>query len=225
MTSRSASLRALALGAALLAAGAPLAAESFTFTPLNRSYRDLAGAAVPVSSGAFSLALRSPHQTMVLRSHRLMLTPVGDGTHRADLDVTFLGKGSIVADVALGGAATQLADEVVVPPQRQVVHGRVKVQPTRDGGYLVTPLELPRTVTVAIQSGVGNRILGWCEGIAAIPFSNVDCDEVGRAVQHATVALPGAGTPFALAPGDLAPAEKAAFDAYLRRSAAPGAGR
>jgi hypothetical protein len=209
------------------AAAAPAAARpapaasstSFSFPLINRSYSDLAPAAVPYTSGALSVALSSPRHNVVVREHRLTLTPLADGTHRADLDVTFLGKGWMVADVELAGFATQLADEVLLPSQRKLLQGRVRLEPAAGGGMLLTPVELPKTVQVAIQSRVGNQLVGWCEGISVLPLTDVDCGELQRAVQTATVPVPQADGPIHLDADELRPEDQAALEAYRRRAA------
>jgi len=211
---------------ALRAARAPsTAGADFRFARLDHAYSEPV-AAEPIVHGALSVRLASPRNKIVLRSHRLRLAPTyADGSYAAELQVEFFGKGELTADVDLAGHGRRLQEELVVPPQRKVLGGRVRVARTRDGGYLVTPLSMPRTIEVAIRSRLGDDVVGLCESLAAVPFSSLDCDGLDRALSTAVVPLPPAGEPFRLAARDVTAAERRQLDGFLTATAARNRGR
>ena len=74
---------------------------------------------------------------------------------------------------------------------------------------------LPKSVRVRIQSGVGSRIVGFCDRAAALLFSDVDCAVLNRALSTAVVPLPDPGESFLLENAELTAAERLRIDAYL----------
>jgi hypothetical protein len=186
----------------------------FRFTRLNRSYSQPATAIDPITEGPLTVRLSSPRNKLVLQSHSLRLEPGVGGLHTADLEVRFFGKGRVVADVDVSGVGKRFEEEVLVPPQTRRLEGRVRVART-GGGYLLTPERLPRELPVAIESPLGNDIVGLCERLAALPFSELDCAGLDRALSTARVPLPPNGEGFYLAAADLTAAERSQLERYL----------
>jgi hypothetical protein len=200
---------------------AATAAADFAFRRLDHAYGQPVAAA-PVRAGKLVVRLASPRNKIVLRSHRLRLAPTyADGSYAAELTVDFFGKGRLVADVDLAGYGHRFEEEVLVPPQTKVLGGRVRVARSA-GGYLVTPLSLPATLAVRIQSQVGNDVVGFCERLAAVPFSDLDCDGLDRALSTAVVPLPPAGEGFWIGPGDVSAAERQQLERYLAATGSRG---
>jgi hypothetical protein len=186
------------------------------FTRLNHAYGEPATAVAPIVEGPLTIRLSSPRNKLVLVDNSLRLEPGADGLYTAELSVRFYGKGRVVADVELSGVVKRFDDEVLVPPQTRRLEGRVRVSRSGDG-YLITPERLPRELPVSIQSHLGNEIVGLCESLAALPFSDLDCSGLDRALSTARVPLPPAGEGFFLARGDLTPGERQQIEGYLPR--------
>lgn len=203
-------LAVLLLGAA--PASAPLG--QFRFERLNRDYSEVTPEILPVTDGAITIRLSSPRNNVTVRNHLLRLEPGSGGSHSADLRIEFSGQGVLVADVDMGGMGTRLQDQVVVPPQAANVQGRVRLQKV-EGGYLVTPEQLPKRIGIRIQSGVGRQIVGFCDGLSAIPLTSFDCSGLERSLSRVVVPLPEPGEPFLLESSDLTAEERQRLDAYL----------
>ena len=204
----------LAVGLAVLAAGS--ASEEFRFAKWNGTYPDLVGDLAPVEQGALVLDLESPSNVVRLRSHRLVLTPLEEGTHRALLEVELQGGGDLVGDLSLGGITRPIDDRVVVPPQRLSIPGRVRIAPSTEG-FDVTPVELPRTLTVSVQSQLGNQLLGLCEQVALFLIAG-DCASLAESTQKVTVDLPPPGETYVVPSALVTPEERTALLRYLERS-------
>jgi hypothetical protein len=190
--------------------------RDFEFTRLDRTYRDVAEGAEPVERGSLRIDLSSPHQEISLLRHRLRLVPRADGTHDAELWTRFRGQGRLEARVALSGlgAGQRFQDDLVLPDQAQTLRGRVRIERGRDG-YLVTTLELPPETEVRIQSRLAGELLAWCDRMASLPFSPLQCGGLDRALASATVPLPRPGQTYLLADADLTPEDRRGLDAYL----------
>lgn len=191
------------------------AGVDFHFARLDHAYGQPV-AAEPIVQGPLRVRLASPRNKIVLRRHRLRLAPTyADGSYAAELEVEFFGKGELTADVDLAGHGRRFQEELVVPPQRKILGGRVRVARAKGGGYLITPLSMPRAIEVEIRSRLGDDVTGLCEAIASLPFSPLDCEGLDRALSTATVPLPPAGEPFRLAPGDATAAERQKLESFL----------
>ncbi len=186
---------------------------------LERTWRDTVGEVAPFRQGELTVALSSPSQYVTLREVELTLEPdLRDGGHRVSGRVQFLGRGQLVADLAMAGAATRLEDEVTVPLQTLSVVGRAlfRVEPE---GFVVTPLELPEAVEVEVRSGLAERLVGLCQGMTLLALGAIDCDRLETDLARVRVPLPPVGEPFLIPAEDLAPEEIAALSAYLARAA------
>jgi hypothetical protein len=198
------------------AASAPAASApgQFEFGRLNRSYRDVVSEIEPIRQGPITVRLSSPRQELVVRDHLLRLEPGPGGSHSAELRVDVSGKGWLVADVDVAGIGGRLEDEVTVPPQSQTVEGRAKIRKVAEG-YEITPEQLPKSVRVRIRSGIGSRLVDFCDRATGLLFSDMDCGGLDRALSTAVVPLPAAGESYLLEQSDLTAAERQRIDGYL----------
>lgn len=203
--------------------GAAAAASEFTFEAAGRACEGLKLEAAPLAWGPLRLRLEARSASLTLSSHRLTLWPLADGSHGARLAARGQGRGILWAGVEVFGLETEQSDPVLLPEQEHVVAGRVRVAREADR-YRVTPLELPRSITVQVRSGLGERLAGWCEGLP-LPFLDADCGGLRRALSTLTVPLPTPGETFDVARSALTPAEQRALDAYLDAAASLGSGR
>jgi hypothetical protein len=197
-------------------AGAPFVATpgEFRFARLNRGYREIAPEILPLEEGPLTVRLSSPRNDLIVRSHLLRLEPGAGNSYSAELRVEFMGKGWLVADVEAAGLSTRLEDEVLVPPQAVEMEGRVRLRRVR-GGYEVVAEQLPRRMGVRIQSGIGRRIVNFCDRVSALPLTALDCPALEQSLTRAVVPLPPAGESFLLADADLTPQDRQQLDAYL----------
>ncbi|HYU32227.1 MAG TPA: hypothetical protein VEW48_08685 [Thermoanaerobaculia bacterium] len=186
---------------------------------LNRSYSEMAPDILPVIEGPLSVRLSSPRNQITVRRHLLRLEPGAGGSHSADLSIEFQGKGWLVADVEAGPMATRLQDEVLVPPQVAEIQGRVRIRRVQ-GGYGITPEQLPERLGVRIQSGIGRKIVNVCDGASVL--LDLDCPSLEQSLSRAVIPLPAAGEEYLLEDAEITPAERSQLDDYLR---AQGQGR
>ncbi len=168
--------------------------------------------------GPLTVHLSSPDNHLTLRSHRLRLTPLGDGSHRAEVVADFSGAGHLVARVELAGAVSRLDDDVEVPPQTRTVVARVVIARDADGGYRVTPLEMPPSLPVTLHSGLAGRLGDLCGSFALLPGFGLDCAAVRGALSTANVPLPAPGETFPVPTERLSAGDRARLDAYLARA-------
>lgn len=202
------------LAAASAAAPPPAAGRDFEFARLNRGYRDLMAEAPEIRHGALTVRLSSPRQALIVKSHRLRLTPRGDGRHDAALAVEFYGNGWLVADVAYGSLAQRFEDQLFVPTQRLELPARVRVV-SEKGGFRFLASGLPEKVTVEIRSRLAEQVVALCDGAAVLALGQLDCGGVERGLTRVAVPLPAGGGEFFLAHDELAPAERDALVSYL----------
>lgn len=188
--------------------------RDFQFKELNHPYKDVLPPLAPVTQGPLTIQLRSPHQTLDLIDNEVHAHPNGDGTHQLFVDLEIAGRGELIADMSLAGMKQTLHDQVELPRQRKRIVATVRIHPTTDG-YEITTVRLPTEVSVAIRSGVGDRIIRWCNRMAMIPFFAIDCDGLTQSLQTAVIPVPPPGGTYLL-PGDqLSAEERGQIDAYL----------
>ncbi len=205
---------ALALVSALpLAGGTGAEPQELHLAKLDRPYTDFVRELAPVGEPGMSVRLSSPHQTLVLRDHRIRLLPQGDGVFSGDVELDVQGKGDLVADVELGPLVRQLVDEVVVPPQTVRAAGKARIRRV-EGGYEIEALEAPRELRLAIQSRTINDILTLCGRASLLTLGALDCTSLEESLGRPAVPVPQ-GAVFHLADGDLEPADRAALDRLL----------
>jgi len=185
----------------------------FTFPLFNDTYQENGAVLAPVTRNGMTVRLSSPENRLTLRTHRVTLTPLSDGTHRAEFVADFAGRGRVVAHVSMGsGPPTRLEDEVVVPPQTKTVEGRVLLA-RGAGGYEITPVELPERVPIAIETQLGGSFAALCESLALM--IQLDCTGVRGMLSTAQVPLPGPGETYLLLDERLTAEDRAKLDAYL----------
>lgn len=203
-----------ALAASGGAAGGPAAPREFAFPELNKTYTDFVSEFAPIEQGGLTVALTSPRQVLVLKENHVRLEPAGAGGHKAHLELRLFGSGWLVADLTAAGMSTRLQDELLVPEQTVVVDGKAKLERV-EGGYRVTPTELPPQVLVKIQSKVTNGLLNWCDRVSVMPFMSLDCPALERSLTTVAVPMPPRGQQYLLRDADLTAADRAALDDYL----------
>jgi hypothetical protein len=179
---------------------------------LNRSYSEVAPDILPVVEGPLTVRLSSPRNQITVRRHLLRLEPGSGGSHSADLSIEFQGKGWLVADVAAGPVATRLQDEVLVPPQVAKIQGRIRVRKVQ-GGYGITPEQIPDKLGVRIQSGIGRQLVNVCDGASVLLA--LDCPALEQSLSRAVIPLPAAGEEYLLEDAELTAAERSQIDSYL----------
>lgn len=207
----------LAWGLAALPATAVEPTVEMRFPKLNRSYSDFVGGLAPIGEEGMSVVLSSPKQTMILRDHRIRLTPLSSAagdTFAGELELDVQGKGQLVADVTIGPIVRHLTDEVVVPPQTLRLASKVRIRRVADG-YEVTPEALPERIEVAVQSQTINQILAICDQAATLTLGAVDCSGLERALTRPAVPLPGGGGEFHLGDEELTDADRLWLDTLI----------
>jgi hypothetical protein len=187
-------------------------ATSFVFAPCNRTYQRNGTELEPVHQGAVTLLLASPHNQLTLEQHRLDLTPLPDGTHRAHFEVTFAGEGELVMDVEMGGSVSRLEDRVRIPRQKEVVDARVKLARS-EAGYELTPVELPKEVKIRIESDLAARFATICDSFTFL--LGLDCDPLRAGLSRAAFAMPEPGETYLLPAECVSDDVARRLDAYL----------
>lgn len=194
------------------------------FSKLDRAYTDFVGELAPIGEEGMSVVLSSPKQTMILRDHRIRLTPLGSvagDMFAGELELDVQGKGQLIADVTIGPLVRHLTDEVVVPPQTLRLASRVRIRRVADG-YEVTPEALPARIEVAVQSQTINQILALCDQAATLTLGAVDCSGLERSLTRPAVPLPAGGGTFHLGVGELTDADRLWLDTLIGSSAPSG---
>lgn len=200
------------LGSAAAAVGDELPA-ALEFERLNRAYSDFAPELASWSDGAVGVRLQSPKQSLVLRGHRIRLTPLPGGLFAGALELDLLGKARMIADLELGPLAERFDEEVVVPPQTVVVAGKVRMRRI-EGGYRIDAIELPPAVEISIQSATLNAVLALCDQASILSLGSLDCGGLGPALTRPRLPIP-AGQSFELADDDLTADDRRELDALL----------
>ncbi|MGH9464343.1 MAG: hypothetical protein ACRD0X_01770 [Thermoanaerobaculia bacterium] len=213
-----------AMGGLVLALGAGGAAgivRSIEFPRLNQTYRDLAPEIAPYSGGGLEVRLRSPANSVTVRSHRLEIDPLPDGSVRFLASASLLGKAQLVAELDAGGLPAELADEVVLPIQEVEVAGRAEVRRTAEG-YEVLPRELPAHVVLAVQSRLAGQLVTWCD-LSSILLPSLECGGLDQALSQVRLPLPAPGETYFVEASRLLPEEQATLDAALGEGPPPTA--
>lgn len=194
------------------------AAAEFRFSRLDQTHTATEVAAVPREWGPFRVHLRARDARLTVLSHRLDLTPLADGSHRARLVARGEGGGTLLAKVEALGLGTEQSDQVSAPAQEHDLAGRVWVSREKDR-YRLTVAELPREVTVQVRSQLGERLVGWCEGMPLLSALGTDCGGLRRALSSISVPLPRPGEVYEVLRSELTVDEQRALDKYLAAAA------
>jgi len=195
-------------------------AAEFHFSRLNRTQEAAEVVAAPTEWGPFRVHLRARDARLTVLSQRLDLTPLADGSHQARLMTQAEGQGTLLAKVEALGLGTEQSDQVSAPVQGHDLTGRIWVhrQPDR---YRVTVAELPRQVTVQVNSQLGARLVGWCEGMPLLAALGGDCGGLRRALSSVTVPLPRPGETYDVLRSELTAEELKSLDKYLAAAPTP----
>jgi hypothetical protein len=213
----------LAAAAAAQAPAAPPAPTELTFPRFNDVYEQPGVVSQPLEQGGMKIRLSSPENHLVLRSHRVRLAPLGDGTHWVEVVADFAGRGKVVANLDFGnGQGTRLEDDVVLPPQTRTVIGRVVIALGENGDYEVTPVELPKTVAIAFESKLAGGLADLCRTVSLLGGLAIDCGTVEAGLTTASIPLPEPGETYLLLADRLTPEDRARLDAYLARARSAG---
>lgn len=206
----------LALAGGLAAAGvAEPSAASFTFDRFNGTYENVVRDIAPVHQGPMTVRPSSPSHTLTLEDHRLELSRLGRGEHRARFWMRFAGQAKVVADLELAGVPGRLEDDVTIPAQERSVEARIRMV-RGDEGFLITTLEMPAELEVEVRSDLGGQLVSWCEKLTFF-MPGAACSGLDHAVSHPRLPLPKPGAEFVLKDSDLTPAEVERLRAYLSR--------
>lgn len=201
----------LGLLAAALLAAEPI--QHVELPRLNQTYRDLAPEVLPVESAGLRVTLRSESNQLTVRSHGLEIEPLPTGDYRMTARASVLGKALVTAIVEAAGVPGEIEDEILLLPQEVVVEGRARVRRV-DAGYEVTPLELPATVELAIQSRLAAQVVSMCDTLSIL-VAGMECAGFERSLSVVRLPLPEAGTPQVVDAGYLTDEERRRIDAAL----------
>lgn len=215
-------LLALLAALALPAVAQPGAAgKEIELRSFNGIYTGLDDRLQPIEQGPITVHLQAPeHELRVLRN-RLVLRPVAGGAYDAEIEVEVAGQGFLVADVESMGVTSRFEDVVRLPQQlirlRGIVHlARVK------GGFEVTPVEIPETVGLRIESQALDGIVSTCELLSQLV--SLGCGALGNALSTVQIPL-DAGDTFRLESARLSEAERGFFAAAAAQGSPPPATR
>ncbi len=166
--------------------------SEFTFSKMNDTYYR-SGVDVEWSSdGPVSMTLSSPEHQLSILEHQLRLRPLQDGVFESRTRVRFEGQGDLLAKIDALGSAGNLGDHVVIPEQEVEVEGKLRFFFLPDGEVRVVTVWLPKTVSLRIESGLGQQLFGVCN--IALSIFGVDCSLLERVFTTAIVPLPEPGS-------------------------------
>ncbi|MCB1009367.1 MAG: hypothetical protein KDB94_10795 [Acidobacteria bacterium] len=199
-----------------LAAVPPIAAAEATIEleGYNRTYEALAGELEPYVLDPVRVALRSPTQMLTVRSNRVIAKNLTGGLLEGRVELDVLGKGTIEAQVDLGGVRETFRDEVILPPQTLVIPGKARLERV-EGGYRVRVVELPERVSVAIQSRLVTSIVNLCGTAEVLTLGAVSCEGLERALTRPSVPIPREAGEVYLPDSELDAGDRAALDRLL----------
>ncbi len=162
---------------------------------VNGTYTDLDSDLEPIRQGVLTIELTSPRHELVVHRNRLQLTPLGDGRHTIAVEVEFEGTGELTAAVTGAGVSTRFEDQITA--RRQTVHATAVVRlEAVEEGYLMTLEEPGPPVRLEVESGVARQIVQLCRPLELLPFFNLRCDGLERALEVVSVPQPEAGARF-----------------------------
>ena len=90
-------------------------------------------------------------------------------------------------------------------------------EPHGEGGYEVTTVELPKTISITIQSELAGKIVSLCEAMTLFGFAGTDCGVFERALSKAVLPMPPPGDTFLIEYHHLSAAERKQLNDYLDR--------
>lgn len=200
---------------AALSPGPSLATDTvIALEGYNRTYEGLVGDLEPYVLEPVRVQLRSPAQSLTVRANRIRAAPASGGLLAGQVELDVLGKGTIVADVDLGGVRETFSDEVILPPQTLVIPGKARLERVA-GGYRVRIEELPARVDVAIQSRLATSIVNLCGTAEVLTLGAVSCEGLERALTRPAVPIPREAGEIYLPDAELDAADRAALDRLI----------
>lgn len=165
----------------------------FTFSKMNTAYESTDADVAWSSEGAVKVHVTSPEHRLEVLEHDVRLRPLGNGLYDLRSRVRFRGEGEIDAKVDALGSAGNMSDHVVIPEQEVEVAGTLRLVPLEGGDVRVFAVELPKTVKVEIESGLGQQLYAICNITLAI-LTGADCRLLEGAFTSARVPMPEPGT-------------------------------
>lgn len=185
--------------------------QHFQFERLNKNYENIAPKIKEVQSGPLIIRLSSPEHQLTLHSHGLEIQPVGgNNIHKIKLSAEIEGTGRLLAEIDLLGLRQTIKDRFQIPRQKKQLTGKVRVD-RETAGYRITPIKIPKSISIIIQSDLGLQLVLWCK---ALPLPLLDCADLDRVLSQLTLPLPQDKI-FFIKNTDLRPDEQAALDKYL----------
>ncbi len=188
------------------------AARQIELAFLNQTYRDLDPGLVPIQQGPLRIGVSSPEHRLQVFSNAFAVRPVTDESWAAELRVDLEGDGRLLADVDVGGAVSQLVDDVTARRQWIVARGEIRVARAKDG-FRIELVTAGPPPTVEIQSALGAQIVTACQGIALL--LGLDCDGLERGLSVVQIPMPDPGTAFLLPEVYLNEAERSFFEGLV----------
>lgn len=189
------------------------AQEGIEIDFLNGVYTDLGRDIQPVERGAMTLYITSPEHRLAVHRNYLRLSANGDGTVDATVEVEFEGEGHLVVEIETGRIRNDFEDDVAAPRQTVSVTGKARLERI-DEGYLMTVVDGPKSVDLAIQSALASRLVALCQTLDKIPFIPVHCVGIESALSVVTAPLPKPGEQFVVPGENLTEDERAYFDRF-----------
>ena len=181
---------------------------------VNGVHRDVPVDMVPFSGGGITVELTSPTNTLEIHEHLVKLRPAADGTHEVVARIRFSGSAKLLAVLTLAGLPGSLEDDVILPEQEKEIVARVELARSEEG-ILVTTVENPSEVEIAIQSQLAGRIVTLCEGFALIPGTGLACDGLEGAFSTVRLPIPPPGETYLIEYEALNTDERRQMDAYI----------
>lgn len=181
---------------------------------VNGVHRDVPVDMVPFSGGGVTVELTSPTNELEIYEHLVKLRPAADGTHEVVARVRFSGSAKLVAVLTLAGLPGSLEDDVVLPEQEMEIVARVELAQSNEG-ILVTTVENPSEVEIAIESELAGRIVTLCEGFSLVPGTGLACDGLEDAFSTVRLPIPPPGDTYLIEYKALNADERRQMDAYI----------
>ena len=181
---------------------------------VNGIHRNVPVEMVPFSGGGITVELTSPTNELEIHDHLVKLRPAADGTHDVVARVRFSGSAKLVAVLTLAGLPGSLEDDIILPEQEKEIVARVELARS-DEGILVTPVENPKEVEIAIQSELAGRMVTMCEGFSLIPGTGLACDGLEEAFSSVRLPIPPPDDTYLIEYKALNSDERRQMDAYI----------
>ena len=177
-------------------------------------HRDVPVDMAPFSGGGISVELTSPTNELEIHEHMVKLRPAADGTHEVVARVRFSGSAKLVAVLTLAGLPGSLEDDIILPEQVKEIVARVELAQSEEG-ILVTPVENPSEVEIAIESQLAGRIVTLCEGFSLVPGTGLACNGLEDAFSTVRLPIPPPGDTYLIEYAALNTDERRQMDAYV----------